>query len=89
MLPPHMGSKERQRCWRDPVDPAGMADCPRPLALQPVANLVGEAGQGGIVDIVSEDDAFVTAIGFDVGGLAAEIDIVFGIDFELLARSWR
>ena len=78
-----MGSKQRQRRRRDPVDATGMADCSRPLALQPVANFVGEAGQGGVVDIVGEHDAFVAPIGFDVGGLAAEIDVVFGVNFEL------
>ena len=41
-------------------------------------------GSARIVDIVGEDEAFVAAIRFHVGRLAAEIDLVFGVDFELL-----
>ena len=78
-----MGSKERQCGRRDAVDAPGMADSPRPMRLQLMADLVRETGHGGIVDIVSKNEAFVAPIGIDVGGLAAEIDLVFRVDFEL------
>ena len=52
LLPAQMRHQQRQRRRRDAVDPAGLADRARPLRLQLVADLVGQAGQRRVVDIV-------------------------------------
>ena len=41
-------------------------------------------GSARIIDIVGENEAFVASIGFDVSSLATQIDVVLGVDFELL-----
>src|ERR1700722_19138134 len=83
-LPAQMRDQERQLCRRDAIDAAGVADGARPVHFQLVADLVGQSRQRRIVEIVRQSDAFIAAIGLDVGGLAAEINRVFRIDFELL-----
>src|SRR5580692_2755028 len=88
-LPTQMRDQERQRCRRDAVDAAGVADGARPVRLQLVADLVGQSWQRRIVEILGQSHAFIAAIRLDVGGLATEINLVFGIDLELLGDLGR
>src|SRR5579864_7696008 len=83
-LPAQMSDQQGQRRRRDAVNAAGMADGARPVGLQLVAHLVGQARQHPIIEIVWQSQAFVTAVGLDVGSLAAEIDFVFRLNLELL-----
>ena len=53
------------------------------MRLQFVPHLVGEAGQRRVVDVLRQSEAFVAAIGFHVGRLPAQVDRIFGVDFEL------
>src|ERR1700686_4657975 len=69
-LPAQMGDQERQSRLRDAINVAGVANCAGPVPLQLVADLVGQSRQRRIVEIIREIDAFIAAIGFDVGGLA-------------------
>src|SRR6202140_4666964 len=88
-LPAQMRDQERQRCRRDAVDAAGVANGARPMHFQLVSDLVGQSRQCRIVQIVRQSDAFIAAIGLNVGSLAAEIDLVFRVDLELLGDFGR
>src|SRR5580692_2727763 len=88
-LPAQMRDQKRQRCRRDAVDAAGVADGARPVHFQLVSDFVGQSRQRRIVQIVWQSDAFIAAIGLHVGGLTAEIDLVFGVDLELLGDLGR
>ncbi len=79
-----MSHEQRQRRRRDAVDSAGLADGPRPVGLQLMADLVRKPGQHRIIEIVGQNEAFVAPIGFHIGGLPAQIDVVFCVDLELL-----
>jgi hypothetical protein len=57
--------------------------------LQLVADLVGQSWQRRIVEILGQSHAFIAAIRLDVGGLATEINIVFGVDLKLLGDLGR
>ena len=46
--------------------------------------LVGKPPQLRVVEAVRQFEAFIPAIGRDIGGLAREVDLVFGVDFKLL-----
>src|ERR1700686_2484883 len=81
-LPAQMRDQERQRRRRDAIDAAGVADGARPVRLQLVGDLVGQSRQRRIVEIIGQSDAFIAAIRLYVGRLAAEINLVFGVDFE-------
>src|SRR5579862_8364351 len=83
-LPAQMRDQERQRRRRDAIDAAGVANGARPVRFQLVTDLVGQSRQHRIVEIIRQSDAFIAAIGFDISSLAAEIDLVFRVDFELL-----
>src|SRR3984893_13534728 len=88
-LPAQIRDQKRQRRRRDAIDAAGMPNGARPVCLQLMSDLVGQSRQRRIVEVVGQSDAFIAAIGFDVGGLAAEIDLVFRLDFELLGDLCR
>ena len=57
------------------------------MRLQLLPDFVGQARQRRVVELVGQLEAFVAPIGCDVGGLAVQIDGVFGVDLELLRRS--
>src|SRR6202035_413415 len=88
-LPAQIRDQKGQRRRRDAIDAAGMPNGARPVHFQLVADLVGQSRQRRIVQIIRQSDAFIAAIGFDVGGLAAEIYFVFGVDLELLGDLGR
>ena len=69
---------------RDSVDPAGLADGLGPQGLELLAELMGQPSQRRIVELGGQFEAFVAAVGFDVGGLTVQIDRVFGVDLKLL-----
>ena len=91
-LPPPRGAggdQEAERCRRHAVDAAGLADGARPSRLQLLPDFVGKPGQCGVIESRQELEALVAAIGRDIGGLALEIDGVFGVDLELLGDLGR
>ena len=79
-----MRDQERQRRGRDAIEARSLPNAAGPAGLQLVAGLVGEAPQLRIVQAVRQLEAFIPAIGCDIRRLAREIDIVLGVDFELL-----
>src|SRR5262249_30449820 len=79
-----MSNQKRERRRRHAVDAAGMADRARPDGGEFLARLVRETFDVRVIDIVGQRETLVAAEGRDVGSLAAEIDIVLGVDLELL-----
>ena len=53
------------------------------MQLQFLAHLIGEAGQGRVVEILAQDEALVAAVRFHVGGLATEIDVILRVNLKL------
>src|SRR5690349_18889337 len=78
-----MRCQEGQRGRRHALDTARLADGAGAMQLQLLTHLVGEARQAGIIEVFAEHETLVAAIGLHVGSLAAEIDVVLGIDLEL------
>ena len=76
-----------KRCRRQAVEPARLPHRARSRRLQLRAGLVGKPGHVGVVDI-GQDQPLVATEGIDVGGLALEIDIVFGVDLEMDRDRW-
>src|SRR5436190_274568 len=72
-----------QRGRRHAVDTARLADGAGAMQLQLLTHLVGKARQSGVIEVLAEHETLVAVIGLHVGGLAAEIDVVLGIDLEL------
>src|SRR4029077_680976 len=75
--------QERQRGRRHAIDAACLSDRARAMQLQFLARLVGEAGQGRVVEILAQDEALVAAVGFHVGGLATEVDVILRVNLKL------
>jgi len=84
LLPPQVRHKQRQCGRSHAVDARGVTYRPRPVGLQLVARFVGETRQGRVIDAVGQDKVCVAPVGFDICRLAAQIDLVFGADFELI-----
>ncbi len=83
MLPPYMGHQERQRRRSDAIETAGLADGPRPMGLQLLADFVRKPGQSRIIEVIGKDQALIAPIGFHIGRLTAQIDVVFCVGLEL------
>jgi hypothetical protein len=85
---PDMRHQQSQRRRRHAIDLAGMADGARLIRRQLLLDLVGQTFQRRIIEIVRQREALVAAIGGDIGGLAREIDVVFGVDLDLRDDLW-
>ena len=59
------------------------------VGLQLVADLIRKPWQRAIVEVIVENEALIAAIGFHIRSLAAQIDLVLGVDFELLGDLGR
>src|SRR5262245_62710927 len=81
---PNMSDEQGQCRGRHAIDPAGLADRSGLDGRELLAGFVGESFDPGIVQAIGELEAFVPAESCNVGGLAAEIDMVLGGDLELL-----
>src|SRR5215469_3920721 len=79
-----MSCQQRQRGGRHAINAAGLSDGARAMPLKLLPHLVGEAGQGRVIEIFAEHEALVPAIRLHVGRLTAEIDVVLRIDLKLL-----
>ena len=80
-----MRDQQRERRGRHAVDPAGLADGARPMSRRASAATSFESpGSAGVVEVVRQVEALVAAVGGDIGRLAVEIDLVLGVDLELL-----
>src|SRR5689334_15610883 len=79
----HMSHQQRQRGRGHAIDTARLSNGAWAMLLQLVTHLVGEAWQGGVVDILPQDEVLITAVRLHIGSLAAEIDVVFRVDLEL------
>ena len=77
-------TSKRQRRRRHAVDAARLADGARAEALQLLPDLRATAPASPRSRALRQLQAFVAAVGCDVGGLAVQIDRVFGVDLELL-----
>src|SRR5215470_6647805 len=80
----YVSDQQRQRRRRHAVDAAGLADRARPDRGELLARLVGQPPDARVVDVIRQLKTLVTPEGGDVGGLPAEIDIVLGVDLQLL-----
>ena len=78
-----VADQQRECRRRNAIDPAGLANGPRPVRGKLLPDLVGEPRQRREAQIVGQLKSVVAAIGGDVGGLPVEVDRVFGIDLEL------
>ena len=84
--------RPRRTCATSSVSAAGVT--PSILAAWPMVrgllrdqllpDLVRQARQRRVIEVVRQREAFVAPIRRDVGGLAREIDLVFGVDLDLL-----
>ena len=85
-LAPRLATKisgqNAKRSRRHAVDPARLPHRPRPRARELAPDLIGEPGHEGVIDI-AQHQALVAAEGLDVGGLALEVDVILGVDFEM------
>src|SRR6267154_985708 len=90
-LPPGFPSQIRrqdaERGRGHAIEPTRLPHRPRSRGFELGAGFVGEARYRPVIDI-AEDQPLVAAEGFDVGGLALEIDIVLGIDLEMDRDRW-
>src|SRR5262245_23715315 len=84
-----VGDQERERGRGHPVDPAGLADCARPDRGELLTRLIRESLYAPVVDVIRQLKTLVTAERGDVSGLSAEIDVVLGVNLELLEDLWR
>jgi hypothetical protein len=78
---------ERRRSY--PLDFPGMTDGPGPVGAQLVPGLVGQADNCRIIQIIWQRESFVTPISGDIGSLTLQVDVVFGVDLELLGHFRR
>ena len=84
-----MGEEGGQRARRDALDTAGLAQRRRANGGQLGARFVGEAADGGVVEVGREAQVLVAAEGLDVGGLAVEVAGIGGVDLDLLPHACR
>src|SRR5215510_16255779 len=81
---PNVSDEQGQCRGRHAIDPAGLADGSGLDGRELLASLVGEPFDPGIVQAIGKLEAFVPAESRNVGSLAAEIDMVLGVDLKLL-----
>src|SRR5262245_11144973 len=81
---PDMGNQQGQCGWGHAVDPAGLADGLGPYGGQLLARLIRMPLDRRIVEPRRKDQTLVPPEGRNVGGLAIQIDVILGIDLELL-----
>ena len=79
-----MGDQQRQRGRGHAVDPAGLANGSGPNRFQLLPHFHRKRSHLAVVEAFGQLQPFVAPIGRDVGGLAVEIDRVFGVDLDLL-----
>ena len=79
-----MRDQQRQRRRRHAIDAARMSDGARPMRLQFLFRFVRQSRQRSVIEIVRQREAFVAPIGGNVRRLARKIDIVLGVDLDLL-----
>src|SRR5262249_25641933 len=76
---------QKRQCGRcDPVNATSLSDGARPDGGELLTYLVREALDQRIVDLVGQCETLVAAECGDVGGLPGEIDVVLGVDLQLL-----
>src|SRR5262245_33626079 len=82
--PSNMCNQQGQRCWGHAIDPAGLANGLRLDGRQLLTSLVRQTFDPRIVEPLREGEALVPAEGGYVGGLAAQVDMILGVDLELI-----
>ena len=53
------------------------------MDLQLMTDFIGKPRQRLVIEVIGQNHAFVPPIGLNIGRLPAQIDVVFGVDFEL------
>src|SRR3979490_275681 len=81
--PSNVSNQQGERCWGHAIDPAGLANGLRPDRGQLLPGFVRKPFDPRIVETLRKRQTLVPPEGRDVGGLAAQVDIVLGIDLEL------
>src|SRR2546428_58297 len=79
----HVPNQERQRGRGHAIDAAGLADGARADRLEFLACFVGQALDARIVDLRRQYEALIAPKGGNIGRLAGEIHVVFGVDLQL------
>jgi hypothetical protein len=79
-----MRNQQGQGCWGHAIDPAGLANGLRPDGGQLLASLVRQPFDPRIVKTLWKRETLVSPEGLDVGRLAAQVDMILGIDLKLL-----
>src|SRR5262245_47625324 len=79
-----MSNQQRQSCWGHAIDPAGLANGLWLDGRQLLSSLVRQSLDPRIIEPLRKRKTLVAAEGLDVGGLAAQVDMILGIDLELI-----
>src|SRR5882724_2634784 len=87
--PSNMRNQQGERCWGHAVDPAGLANGLWPDGGKLLPGLVRKPLDPRIVETLRKRETLVPAERRDVGSLAAQVDMILGIDLELLKDPGR
>ncbi|MDB6164865.1 MAG: hypothetical protein JWQ83_5, partial [Lacunisphaera sp.] len=74
---------------RHAVDARGVADGARLMRDEFLLGLVRQPRQRRIIEVFRQREAFIAAIRFDIAVLPRQIDVVLGIDLDLLGDLGR
>src|SRR5262249_11667928 len=92
---PRVRDKQCQGRRRDAVDPGRMSNRAWPVGLEFLFDLVRETRQRRIIEIIRPLKAFIAPIGGDISRLTRKINVILGIDLDLLgdlgcelAKAW-
>src|SRR5438552_1332091 len=77
-----IGRQDSKSGRRHSLEPSGLPHGPRPRGVELSANFIGKPGHPTVVDI-AQDESLVAPEGVDVSGLALQVNIVFGVNFEM------
>src|SRR6267154_5677948 len=82
-----IGRKDAECGRGQAVEPTRLPHGARPGRRKLRARLIGKAGHASIIDI-GQDQSLVAPEGIDVGSLALEVDVIFGVDLEVDGDRW-
>ena len=80
----HMRNQQSERRRRHAIDHGGMRDRARTMRDEFLFRFIRQAGQRCVVEFIRQFETFVAPIGGNVRRLAREIDVVLGVDLDLL-----
>src|SRR4051794_5922585 len=87
--PSNMRNQQGEGRWCHAIDPAGLANGLRPDGGKLLPGLVRKPLDPCIVQLLRKSQTLVPPEGRNIGGLAAQVDVVLGVDLELLEDPGR